>query len=77
MVQFRSEQAATIAEWWDTIYPYAVALEKNITTAPQELSPQDVDAVIRTLPDVLRQIQHHPHPDCAATIREHLLRATT
>ena len=77
MAQITSERIATIAEWWDAIHPYAVKLEKNITTAPQELSQQDIDVVIRTLPEILRHIQHQPHPGCAAIMREYLLRATT
>lgn len=77
MVQSTSVQDMSIKEWWESMYPYAVVLEKAITTAPSELDKHAIDATIQMLPDILHSIQQHPCPKQARPMREYLLRATT
>lgn len=77
MVQVRVIQNITLKAWWDAAYPYAVKLEKNITTSPQEQSEVDIRFAIQTLVEVLKGIQQQAYPDSASILREHLLRATT
>lgn len=77
MAQVRMIQNITLNTWWDTVYPYAIKLEKNITTPPQEQSEVDIRFAIKTLVEVLKGIQQQAYPDSASNLREHLLRATT
>lgn len=77
MAQVLTRQDITLSEWWDSMYPYAMRLEKSITSAPQDPQTQDIGLIFRTLEDVLKGIQEQAYPDSASIMREYLLRATT
>jgi|GEM_PF-5536115 len=77
MAQILNIQDITVAEWWDVVYPYAVMLEKNITTSPQEMNYQAVRQAQEILPEALMRVQQTVYPDRAAAMREYLIRAIT
>lgn len=77
MAQVRNVQDITITDWWESVYPYAVILETNITTSPLEMDYQAVKTAQENLPEVLLKVREIPYPGSAAVIREHLIRAIT
>ena len=70
-------QKMKLNDWWNSIYPYAVELEKNITTSPLEQDKTNTEHTIQTLEAVLKNIQNQAYPEEANLMRDHLLRAIT
>ncbi len=61
--------------WWQSVYPFAVQLEKCITPSPENYTNADATEIIRVLQDIGFNIEQQRYSDDVRIMREHLLRA--
>lgn len=66
-----------ISDWWQQVYPYAVELEKNITTSPSDVSSDDANKIIETLPSLLHEIETLSYSEDVELMRDYLIKSVT